>query len=106
MSRADLKNHIRIVHELEGKHLIKCEHCQKSFKLEHTLKSHIKTIHEGARVNCQVCQKSFVSKTVMKLHIKTVHEKKKPHVCDICNESFAQTAHLKTHKKGKHKIIV
>jgi hypothetical protein len=26
MSKADLKNHIRIVHELAGKHIFKCEH--------------------------------------------------------------------------------
>jgi len=106
MDKTYLKKHIQIVHELAGKHLLKCERCEKSFKYEGGLKSHIKITHEGTRVKCQVCQKRFVSKTAMKRHIENVHEKKKPHACDICNESFAQRGHLVTHKKGKHKIIM
>jgi len=106
ISMVHLKRHIRTVHELAGKHLFKCEDCEKSFKMEFTLKSHIKTIHEGTRVKCPVCQKPFVDKSRMKRHIENVHEKKKPHACDICNESFAQKGQLVTHKKGKHKIAV
>jgi KRAB domain-containing zinc finger protein len=101
-----LKKHIRTVHELAGKHLFKCEHCEKSFKMEFTLKNHIKVVHEGIRVMCPVCQKPFVDKSCMKRHIENVHEKKKPHACDICNDSFAQKGQLVTHKKGKHKIVV
>ena len=72
-----LKKHIRTVHELAGKHLFKCEHCEKSFKMEFTLKNHIKVIHEGIRVKCPVCQKPFVDKTVVKRHIENFHETKK-----------------------------
>jgi KRAB domain-containing zinc finger protein len=106
MRQSDLTNHIRKVHELAGIHPYKCKDCEKSFKEETRLKSHIKIIHDGTRVKCPVCQKPFVDKSVMKRHIDNVHEKKKPYGCDICNERFAQSGHLVTHKKGKHKIAM
>ena len=107
MRQADLKKHIRIVHELAGTKSYKCGDCEKYFKTEGEKKKHFETVHEGKFiVNCPICQKSFKTNGVLKKHIDAVHEKKRPHGCDICNETFAQSAHLKTHKKGKHNIIM
>jgi DNA-directed RNA polymerase subunit RPC12/RpoP len=44
MTNAELKNHIRNVHELSEKRPYQCGDCEKDFKSESALKRHIKEV--------------------------------------------------------------
>ena len=52
-----------------------CEICNKTFKNEYTLKTHMNTIHNEQRKTfiCPHCGKSIKSKYYLQKHIRTVH---------------------------------
>ena len=52
-----------------------CEICNKSFKNEYTLKTHMNTIHNKERQTfiCPHCQKPIKSKYYLQKHIRVIH---------------------------------
>ena len=56
-----------------------CKFCDKSYTQSHSLKTHIKTVHEGTKqqkkYKCQhpFCKEAFTQAHSLKNHIKRVH---------------------------------
>ena len=75
---------------------ISCKSCDKKFAHPNSLKTHIKTIHEGIIFKCDSCEKSYSLKQSLKIHKESVHEKIR-FDCDLCEKSFTQKRLLKRH---------
>ncbi len=65
-----------------------CEYCEKTFKRQDSLKSHLK-IHLGTAYKCQYCNKLFSRKSNLSQHI-LIHTKARPFQCGYCNKTFRQ----------------
>ena len=96
--KANLKRHLRIVHEGRKDH--KCEHCGKEYAEKKRLKTHIKREHDNIRdEKCNQCGKLFFSKQVLNEHIRNIH---KHFSCHVCDETFPTNAILVEHSNMKH----
>ena len=51
---------------------------------------------------CQFCQKSFSRPFSLKTHLKSVHDGLKDHKCTLCGKYFSRLFNLKTHIKNIH----
>ena len=61
-----------------------CEHCNQSFGLESSLKTHITNVHQ--RVKCDECNQVICNKFMLKRHKAKVHGIKpaSSYQCDYC----------------------
>ena len=51
-----------------------CNACDKSYTQSHSLKSHIKIVHDGKKeFNCDICGNSFGRKQALETHLVLVH---------------------------------
>lgn len=74
-----------------------CTHCDRSFKTNQYLKSHLNT-HTGNRPHqCELCPRSFFYLQQLTHHINR-HLGIKPYHCDQCDKSFVRLSELKTHQ--------
>lgn len=73
---------------------LKCENCEKVFKLMKSLKRHT-VVHRGL-YECVFCHKACQSKYDLFSHCIT-HINEKPHFCDVCDQTYADNSSLKTH---------
>lgn len=81
-----------------------CDICQSRFLTIHSLKTHIKSIHqESKKFVCSHCGKSFASKGQITVHERS-HNKEKPFICEICNKAFSHRETLVTHSTVHTKI--
>ena len=97
---ADLKKHIRYVHEGVKNH--KCEKCGKAFTKPGELKIHISSVHEGVKNHkCNICGKTFSQAGNLNKH-SCVHEKVKNHKCVTCDKAFGMSGSLKRHIRTVH----
>lgn len=84
-----------------------CEMCQKTFKLEKNLKSHLKSSH-GSKLDlpfqCKKCAKRFIDKHKMKYHLMNVHIRSRPFVCryENCSSDFNNQSNLRQHEVKVH----
>ena len=39
-----------------------------------SIKTHVKSIHEGIRYPCKICDKSFTKSFYLKEHVKSIHK--------------------------------
>jgi hypothetical protein len=88
---------------------LKCDECNRTFKLEGALRTHL--IKHGKKLNlkCEVCGKEFTLMTQFKCHVRT-HSNYKPFSCTKCDKSFSLTSsltkHMRTHGgERKHLCI-
>ncbi|XP_059619173.1 zinc finger protein 320-like [Phlebotomus argentipes] len=123
-ARANLRIHIRYVHEEFSYHV--CEICAKMFKnkesfvrhqkvhtgekeetfpcpicgkifTERQLKIHIKRHNESDQVfRCHICDRQSSSKSSLNRHIRIVHGEKK-YKCNLCEKTFNRLIYLKEH---------
>ena len=66
-----LNSHIKLVHESNVRY--QCRQCEKSFKIHHDLKQHIKAVHEGKKVQCSFCERDFGRPSDKNRHERQVH---------------------------------
>ena len=56
-----------------------CQHCDKSYTQSHSLKSHVRIVHEGMkaekRYKCPTCKEGFTQSHSLKSHIEREHKK-------------------------------
>lgn len=75
-----------------------CNYCQKIFKSNGKLNSHVYS-HTGERpFNCNNCGKAFSSKFKLVRHL-LIHSEVRKFVCQICDRTFLRNDHLKNHYK-------
>ena len=80
---------------------IKCTLCEKAFRWESGLKSHMAAEHSqlAQLYNCEFCGKQFKDKGNWKSHRYT-HLDHKPHSCSKCGRGFIRKDMLLTHEKN------
>lgn len=75
-----------------------CAYCQKIFKSNGKLNSHVYS-HTGERpFDCNHCGKAFSSKFKLVRHL-LIHSEIRKFVCQICDRTFLRNDHLKNHYK-------
>ncbi|KAJ8942097.1 hypothetical protein NQ318_013386 [Aromia moschata] len=85
---------------------IKCTECDRTFRHEAALKSHM--VKHGHKLKCEACGEEFLIVKELRDHIK-LHEDYKPYVCKICNKAFSLTSSLVKHMRihgGEKKAFV
>ncbi|KAJ3010852.1 UNVERIFIED_CONTAM: hypothetical protein HDU68_001945 [Siphonaria sp. JEL0065] len=87
--------------------LLKCAHCDKTFKSRHYITRHLKRADHNEKLDrlplqksheCNYCQKLFVSSGNLKKHI-LIHTGQRPFKCSYCPSTFNQNIHLKIHER-------
>ncbi|XP_065206021.1 oocyte zinc finger protein XlCOF19-like [Planococcus citri] len=74
-----------------------CDLCKNHFSNLQHLKRHIEVIHNGqTNYQCKFCQKCFRWDSSLRTHLKT-HTNERPHQCSSCNFSFRRSCDLKRH---------
>ena len=96
-SKNALKYHINICGKEESMEIKKrreknkCKFCRKGFTQPHTLKLHIKNVHEGVKpFKCPSCGKAFSIGQNMKRHIK-IHHKEQIFSVESSEEKMVRT---------------
>ena len=101
----NLKNHMKIVHLGKSKQEIRkelvCKYCNQVFNYPSTIEHHIKTVHEGIRVQCNFCVKTYTDKNSLKDHINAIHNNVKI-FCNLCGSKFSRPGALKYHMRRFH----
>ena len=56
-----------------------CKFCEKSYTQSHSLKTHMRNVHEGKKqgknYKCQLCKQAFTQSHSLRNHIQRVHKK-------------------------------
>ncbi len=93
---ADLRKHIRTVHE--GKRPFACDLCSKRFGEKGNLRKHRRSVHFNERpFGCSTCGATFAFKDGLARHIKLVHDNVRPFSCNRCGSSYKQISQLRRH---------
>ncbi|XP_038220512.1 zinc finger protein 28-like [Zerene cesonia] len=94
------------VEELEihmSKHTISCQECGRYFKGKHTLRMHIRRIHNAHRQYiCDSCQRTFNTKSRLESHMAThsVALAEKLSYCGICKVQYKNIYVYRNHLKN------
>ena len=83
-------------HVENGKQII-CNVCQKQFKSNGELKSHMNVHVKEKAYNCLLCDSTFGLPGNLKQHIDRIHKKENSHYCVICDKIFSTTGHGLVH---------
>lgn len=107
-TKSECTHHLQTNHR--KKKLFKCNKCDKSFKNQPSLLSHVREhvknlVYESHFV-CYICDTKFNCKKSLEDHVFYVHLKqKKRYPCDICGQTFKRphlmSEHRVTHGKVK-----
>ena len=78
-----------------------CDQCDKQFKMQGHLNSHIQSVHGGVKYDCNQCDYQFSTQGSLNTHIQSKHEGVK-YPCNQCDYQATQQGNLKGHIKRKH----
>lgn len=104
MTKRKLSVHIHTKHDLNEKNFI-CKICNKIYKTNHSLLSHMKNIHSAKHINeqleCDFCKKKYAGLNSLKVHMQRYHlSDNKRFECDVCQKKFLYQSYLEIHKKN------
>ena len=103
--KANLKKHVRHIHEQRGDKTIKCPDCEKLFHTEDNMKRHQKLHSEERPHKCEKegCEKAFKTLNGLKFHLVS-HQTDRPFLCDVegCNKDFKSKKSLAMHLNETH----
>ena len=99
----DLKRHIQGVHKIALQ--LKCDFCDLQFKLEATLKGHVRNVHTGLKKDfkCRFCQAIFSETLQLTAHTENIHQNVTERPCDFCDRVFQRSVQLNSHIHKNHK---
>ncbi|ELU06162.1 hypothetical protein CAPTEDRAFT_227534 [Capitella teleta] len=60
----------------------------------------------GKNVPCAQCQRKFKSQKNLESHIRTVHERIRPFICELCGASYGHEAELRNHIARHEKSLL
>ncbi len=81
-----------------------CVQCNKTFSNNHSLKEHLKMLHQGIyRYRCQYCGRGFSAKQFLQGHLAS-HTGVREFKCHMCDKAFSYKHNLNTHLK-MHSVI-
>ncbi|XP_060095293.1 zinc finger protein 595-like [Heteronotia binoei] len=88
-----------------GKNLFVCPQCGNTFNRKSSLKRHLTTIHDEAKLyEWPPHKKSFLEKTNRgtrgRRHTRTPHSGREPYECPECGESFMTSASFTQHRRS------
>lgn len=83
----------------QEKKRVTCYHCEKTFKTEMILRTHIKNTHvEKDPMKCGECDQAFTSEVRLRHHMMVVHNRLEGTLpCPHCPKRFVNQLRLKTH---------
>ncbi len=86
---------------------VTCKLCGKTFKGNHSLKVHTKTVHnDGGGFRCKLCDLDFSSTKELRIHNKSANDKMKAfHKCPQCGKTLEGALTLYRHIQGVHQKI-
>lgn len=95
-----MKEHILKEHEKNTP--FACDHCQRSFGLVTTLRTHISNMHQ--KVKCDECNQEICNSFMLKRHKAKVHGMKPStaYQCEYCPAIYEQKASLDKHVTKNH----
>jgi len=94
-----MKEHYTIVHV--GERNCICPVCNKTFKRQADVRTHVKNVHGEKPYACSICSRSFPSEGIRDRHMVT-HNTEKPHRCEACHKSYKSKKELNIHLKWSH----
>ncbi|CAG9106356.1 unnamed protein product [Plutella xylostella] len=84
---------------------LKCQYCEKTFKVRSSLQEHVYFTHTGERpYKCSVCDKGVVSLRALAKHA-IVHDDTKKLPCPVCGRLFIAKWKVRDHLKRHHPEI-
>ena len=100
--KSNSTHHIKTIHSNKKPYV--CEDCQKDFTRRDDYNSHMNTHGKGTLLKCDHCDKTFKSRSVKHTHTVRVHEPHKLLKCPFerCGKSFPRQYTLKQHIKALH----
>ena len=101
------KRHIEIVHNKNPDFLLTCRNCELSFGSKLALVYHQETYHDhiDLKLPCQICEKTFKTNHNLDVHMKSVHRETE-YPCDLCFSSFTRQSNLNHHYKICHDTVI
>jgi Zinc-finger double-stranded RNA-binding/Zinc finger, C2H2 type len=104
-SKAKVAHHLQTAHFVAiGTGKFQCDICFQRFKVNKSLQSHKRVVHEHQRYECAQCDSSYTTKFMLDLHVLDKHSLGEPvHECDVCHRKFGHERVLKNHIKS-HKV--
>ncbi|EFA04847.1 zinc finger protein OZF [Tribolium castaneum] len=107
-SQPELTNHVKRHAFLKEINPFKCQHCDKSYKLNVSYKLHLRRNHgigdaklPEKKHGCGVCAKKFHTKTHLKEHVRR-HVGTNRHQCEVCGNKYSDKGALTSHRRNKH----
>ena len=93
-------NFVTTGNKKDQENIYKCDVCDKSFVLIHTLKRHFKIIHndcKGSSCKCDYCGKTFLSTGHLRRHVESKQDIRIVPRCDQCKKPFSSNDTLRRH---------
>lgn len=93
-----LSKHFKLHHSVGSR--LKCDECGETFTKKGFLRTH-KFKEHGESVDCLKCEKKFKSEFLMRSHLRKVHTEK-TYKCDQCSETFDKWTLVRKHVSIVH----
>lgn len=99
-SKSSLRRHRLMMHTKEKP--LNCSQCAKTFRLNETLRNHVRTVHTALSWQCPSCSKVLSCKYSFERHRLLVHTDRKPLNCPHCTRTFGLNETLRNHVRAVH----
>lgn len=76
--------------------------CNEIFQSEHSLSSHVYTVHKVGAYTCEMCEKTFKTRATLANHIEWVHLNNGLAICELCGKALKSAKGLEYHIKYMH----
>lgn len=105
LSKLKKDTHVRTQHGNELNVGAKCDECDRLFQSRVALEYHKNVVHmhDDEKLSCNVCQKTFKTEHNIKVHVRSVHNRRSFH-CKKCLFRFKLNSYILRHYKTVHNL--